>query len=248
MKKFIIIFLFVSALAYSFPYKMYTGMTGALRLGGTLYLDNSKIKKGSKEYTLSSPIMLNFGVLRNFDIFARVLPITYLPKVGVGIEGQPQFSIMPRYQFFNGFIGAVEFLFPGSSKQKFGINPQLHYLIGLGDFFTMFANLELPMYFKDTRGIVESIRLKFAVGVYPGSLFGFSLAGIYLEYHFAYDFYNKAVLYLNHLGPGIYLVLNNEASLSLNFSIYCEQFASGFYCGIGAYISYTFDFNRFIKN
>lgn len=245
MKKFIIIFLFMSAIAYSFPYKMYTGMTGALRLGGTLYLENSRI--GTKRYTLSSPITLNFGIFRNFDIFARVLPITYLPKTGVGVEGEPQFSIMPRFQFFNGFIGAVEVLFPGSSQQKFGINPQLHYLIGLGDFFTMFANLEVPMYFKDTRGIVESVRLKFAVGVYPGSLFGFSLAGIYLEYHIAYDFYNKAFLYLNHLGLGVYLVLNSDASLSLNFTPYCEQLSSGFYFGIGAYISYTFDFNRFIK-
>ena len=100
MKKFLFVFilmLILSALAYSFPYKMYTGMTGALRLGGTVYLNNDRI--GTKKYTLSSPIMINFGILRNFDIFARVLPITYIPEVGVGVEGEPQFSIMPRFQF-----------------------------------------------------------------------------------------------------------------------------------------------------
>ena len=159
----------LSALAYSFPYKMYTGMTGALRLGGTIYVNNDRI--GTKKYTLSSPIMINFGILRNFDIFARVLPMTYLPELGVGVEGEPQFSIMPRFQFFNGFIGAIEVLFPGSSKQKFGLNPQIHYLIGLGDFLTMYANLEVPMYFNDPRGVVESLRLKMALGVYPGALF-----------------------------------------------------------------------------
>ena len=154
---------------------------------------------------------------------------------------------MPRFQFFNGFIGAVEVLFPGSSKQKFGLNPQIHYLIGLGDFFTMYANLEVPMFFNDPRGVVNYIRLKTAIGVYPGSLFGFSLAGIYLEYHLAYDFYNKAMLGLNHLGLGVYLVLNSDASLSINFSPYVEQLASGYYFGIGAYISYTLDFNKFIR-
>ncbi|TXJ47445.1 hypothetical protein [Brachyspira pilosicoli] len=245
MKKIIILFILISSLAYSFPYNMYTGMTGALRLGGTLYLDNMRI--GNKKYTLSSPIMLNFGILKNFDIFARVLPLTYIPEVGVGVEGEPQFSIMPRFQFFNGFIGAVEVLFPGSSKQKFGLNPQIHYLIGLGDFFTMYANLEVPMFFDDPRGVVNYIRLKTAIGVYPGSLFGFSLAGIYLEYHLAYDFYNKAMLGLNHLGLGVYLVLNSDASLSINFSPYVEQLASGYYFGIGAYISYTLDFNKFIR-
>lgn len=248
MKKFLFTFslmLILSALAYSFPYKMYTGMTGALRLGGTLYLNNDRI--GTKNYTLSSPLMINFGILRNFDIFARVVPITYIPEIGVGVEGQPQFSIMPRFQFFNGFIGAVEVLFPGSSKQKFGLNPQLHYLVGLGDFFSIFVNFELPMYFNDPRGVVESIRLKTAFGVYPGALFGFSLAGIYLEYHFAYDFYNKSILYLNHLGLGLYLVLNSDASLSFNFTPYLEQLSSGFYFGIGAYLSYTFDFNRFVR-
>ena len=245
MKKIVILFILISSLAYSFPYNMYTGMTGALRLGGTLYLDNMRI--GNKKYTLSSPIMLNFGILKNFDIFARVLPLTYIPEVGVGVEGEPQFSIMPRFQFFNGFIGAVEVLFPGSSKQKFGLNPQIHYLIGLGDFFTMYANLEVPMFFDDPRGVVNYIRLKTAIGVYPGSLFGFSLAGIYLEYHLAYDFYNKAMLGLNHLGFGVYLVLNSDASLSINFSPYVEQLASGYYFGIGAYISYTLDFNKFIR-
>ena len=245
MKKIVILFILISSLAYSFPYNMYTGMTGALRLGGTLYLDNMRI--GNKKYTLSSPIMLNFGILKNFDIFARVLPLTYIPEVGVGVEGEPQFSIMPRFQFFNGFIGAVEVLFPGSSKQKFGLNPQIHYLIGLGDFFTMYANLEVPMFFNDPRGVVNYIRLKTAIGVYPGSLFGFSLAGIYLEYHLAYDFYNKAMLGLNHLGLGVYLVLNSDASLSINFSPYVEQLASGYYFGIGAYISYTLDFNKFIR-
>ncbi|WP_295298024.1 hypothetical protein [uncultured Brachyspira sp.] len=245
MKKIVILFILISSLAYSFPYNMYTGMTGALRLGGTLYLDNMRI--GNKKYTLSSPIMLNFGILKNFDIFARVLPLTYIPEVGVGVEGEPQFSIMPRFQFFNGFIGAVEVLFPGSSKQKFGLNPQIHYLIGLGDFFTMYANLEVPMFFDDPRGVVNYIRLKTAIGVYPGSLFGFSLAGIYLEYHLAYDFYNKAMLGLNHLGLGVYLVLNSDASLSINFSPYVEQLASGYYFGIGAYISYTLDFNKFIR-
>ncbi|WP_020003514.1 hypothetical protein [Brachyspira innocens] len=232
----------LSALAYSFPYKMYTGMTGALRLGGTIYVNNDRI--GTKKYTLSSPIMINFGIFRNFDIFARVLPMTYLPELGVGVEGEPQFSIMPRFQFFNGFIGAIEVLFPGSSKQKFGLNPQIHYLIGLGDFLTMYANLEVPMYFNDPRGVVESLRLKMALGVYPGALFGFSLAGIYLEYHIAYDFYNSAFLYLNHLGLGLYLVLNSDASLSLNFTPYLEQLASGFYFGIGVSLSYTFDFNK----
>lgn len=245
MKKIVILFILISSLAYSFPYNMYTGMTGALRLGGTLYLDNMRI--GNKKYTLSSPIMLNFGILKDFDIFARVLPLTYIPEVGVGVEGEPQFSIMPRFQFFNGFIGAVEVLFPGSSKQKFGLNPQIHYLIGLGDFFTMYANLEVPMFFDDPRGVVNYIRLKTAIGVYPGSLFGFSLAGIYLEYHLAYDFYNKAMLGLNHLGLGVYLVLNSDASLSINFSPYVEQLASGYYFGIGAYISYTLDFNKFIR-
>lgn len=245
MKKIVILFILISSLAYSFPYNMYTGMTGALRLGGTLYLDNMRI--GNKKYTLSSPIMLNFGILKNFDIFARVLPLTYIPEVGVGVEGEPQFSIMPRFQFFNGFIGAVEVLFPGSSKQKFGLNPQIHYLIGLGDFFTMYANLEVPMFFDDPRGVVNYIRLKTAIGVYPGSLFGFSLAGIYIEYHLAYDFYNKAMLGLNHLGLGVYLVLNSDASLSINFSPYVEQLASGYYFGIGAYISYTLDFNKFIR-
>ncbi|WP_295156677.1 hypothetical protein [uncultured Brachyspira sp.] len=249
MKKFLFIFVLIlmtSALAYSFPYNMYTGMTGALRLGGTIYINNDRIGVKNK-YTFSTPIMLNFGILRNFDIFARVLPITYTPKLGVGVEGQPQFSIMPRFQFFNGFIGGVEVLFPGSSKQKFGLNPQLHYLIGLGDFFTIFLNLELPMYFNDPRGVVESIRLKTAFGVYPGALFGFSLAGIYLEYHFAYDFYNSAVLYLNRLGLGIYLVLNSDASLSFNLTPYLEQLASGFYFGIGVSLSYTFDFSRFVR-
>ena len=188
--------------------------------------------------------MINFGIFRNFDIFARVLPMTYLPELGVGVEGEPQFSIMPRFQFFNGFIGAIEVLFPGSSKQKFGLNPQIHYLIGLGDFLTMYANLEVPMYFNDPRGVVESLRLKMALGVYPGALFGFSLAGIYLEYHIAYDFYNSAFLYLNHLGLGLYLVLNSDASLSLNFTPYLEQLASGFYFGIGVSLSYTFDFNK----
>lgn len=245
MKKIVILFILISSLAYSFPYNMYTGMTGALRLGGTLYLDNMRI--GNKKYTLSSPIMLNFGILKNFDIFARVLPLTYIPEVGVGVEGEPQFSIMPRFQFFNGFIGAVEVLFPGSSKQKFGLNPQIHYLIGLGDFLTMYANLEAPMFFNDPRGVVNYIRLKTAIGVYPGSLFGFSLAGIYLEYHLAYDFYNKAMLGLNRLGLGVYLVLNSDASLSINFSPYVEQLASGYYFGIGAYISYTLDFNKFIR-
>lgn len=245
MKKIVILFILISSLAYSFPYNMYTGMTGALRLGGTLYLDNMRI--GNKKYTLSSPIMLNFGILKDFDIFARVLPLTYIPEVGVGVEGEPQFSIMPRFQFFNGFIGAVEVLFPGSSKQKFGLNPQIHYLIGLGDFFTMYANLEVPMFFDDPRGVVNYIRLKTAIGVYPGSLFGFSLAGIYIEYHLAYDFYNKAMLGLNHLGLGVYLVLNSDASLSINFSPYVEQLASGYYFGIGAYISYTLDFNKFIR-
>ena len=245
MKKIVILFILISSLAYSFPYNMYTGMTGALRLGGTLYLDNMRI--GNKKYTLSSPIMLNFGILKNFDIFARVLPLTYIPEVGVGVEGEPQFSIMPRFQFFNGFIGAVEVLFPGSSKQKFGLNPQIHYLIGLGDFLTMYANLEVPMFFNDPRGVVNYIRLKTAIGVYPGSLFGFSLAGIYLEYHLAYDFYNKAMLGLNRLGLGVYLVLNSDASLSVNFSPYVEQLASGYYFGIGAYISYTLDFNKFIR-
>lgn len=235
----------MSSFAYSFPYNMYTGMTGAMRLGGTLYIENSRI--GTKNYTLSSPIMLNFGILRNFDIFARVLPITYIPKIGVGVEGEPQFSIMPRFQFINGFIGAVEALFPGSSKQYFGINPQIHYLIGLGDLFTMFANLELPMYINNPRGVVESIRLKLAAGFYPGSLFGFSLLGLYLEYHIAYDFYNSAILYLNHLGLGVYLVLNNDASFSLNVSPYVEQLASGFYFGIGLWLSYTYDFSKFIK-
>ena len=245
MKKIVILFILISSLAYSFPYNMYTGMTGARRLGGTLYLDNMRI--GNKKYTLSSPIMLNFGILKNFDIFARVLPLTYIPEVGVGVEGEPQFSIMPRFQFFNGFIGAVEVLFPGSSKQKFGLNPQIHYLIGLGDFLTMYANLEVPMFFNDPRGVVNYIRLKTAIGVYPGSLFGFSLAGIYLEYHLAYDFYNKAMLGLNRLGLGVYLVLNSDASLSINFSPYVEQLASGYYFGIGAYISYTLDFNKFIR-
>lgn len=245
MKKIVILFILISSLTYSFPYNMYTGMTGALRLGGTLYLDNMRI--GNKKYTLSSPIMLNFGILKNFDIFARVLPLTYIPEVGVGVEGEPQFSIMPRFQFFNGFIGAVEVLFPGSSKQKFGLNPQIHYLIGLGDFLTMYANLEVPMFFNDPRGVVNYIRLKTAIGVYPGSLFGFSLAGIYLEYHLAYDFYNKAMLGLNRLGLGVYLVLNSDASLSINFSPYVEQLASGYYFGIGAYISYTLDFNKFIR-
>lgn len=245
MKKIVILFILISSLAYSFPYNMYTGMTGALRLGGTLYLDNMRI--GNKKYTLSSPIMLNFGILKNFDIFARVLPLTYIPEVGVGVEGEPQFSIMPRFQFFNGFIGAVEVLFPGSSKQKFGLNPQIHYLIGLGDFLTMYANLEVPMFFDDPRGVVNYIRFKTAIGVYPGSLFGFSLAGIYIEYHLAYDFYNKAMLGLNHLGLGVYLVLNSDASLSINFSPYVEQLASGYYFGIGAYISYTLDFNKFIR-
>ena len=245
MKKIVILFILISSLAYSFPYNMYTGMTGALRLGGTLYLDNMRI--GNKKYTLSSPVMLNFGILKNFDIFARVLPLTYIPEVGVGVEGEPQFSIMPRFQFFNGFIGAVEVLFPGSSKQKFGLNPQIHYLIGLGDFLTMYANLEVPMFFNVPRGVVNYIRLKTAIGVYPGSLFGFSLAGIYLEYHLAYDFYNKAMLGLNRLGLGVYLVLNSDASLSINFSPYVEQLASGYYFGIGAYISYTLDFNKFIR-
>ena len=248
MRKLIFTFILISALSgllYSFPYKMYTGMTGALRLGGTLYLNNDRI--GTKNYTLSSPLMINFGILRNFDIFARIVPITYIPKVGVGVAGQPQFSIMPRFQFFNGFIGAIEVLFPGSSEQKFGLNPQIHYLIGLGDFLTMYANFELPMYFDDPRGVVESIRLKMALGVYPGALFGFSLAGIYLEYHIAYDFYNSAFLYLNHLGLGLYLVLNSDASLSLNFTPYLEQLASGFYFGIGASISYTFDFSQFLR-
>lgn len=245
MRKLIFIFILMSvlsALAYSFPYKMYTGMTGELRLGGTIYVNNDRI--GTKKYTLSSPIMINFGIFRNFDIFARVLPMTYLPELGVGVEGEPQFSIMPRFQFFNGFIGAVEVLFPGSLKQKFGLNPQIHYLIGLGDFLTMYANLEVPMYFNDPRGVVESLRLKMALGVYPGALFGFSLAGIYLEYHIAYDFYNSAFLYLNHLGLGLYLVLNSDASLSLNFTPYLEQLASGFYFGIGVSLSYTFDFNK----
>ena len=166
MKKIIYVFIsmiIISTLAYAFPYNMYTGMTGALRLGGTIYLNNQRI--GTKNYTLSSPIMINFGVFRNFDIFARVLPITYLPKLGVGVEGEPQFSIMPRFQFFSGFIGAIEVLFPGSSNQKFGINPQIHYLIGLGDFFTMFANLEVPMYFNNPKGVVESVRLKLALGL-----------------------------------------------------------------------------------
>lgn len=242
MKKTIIIFLFISAVVYSFPYKMYTGMTGALNLGGTIYLDNKRI--ANKNYTLASPITLNFGILRNLDIFARVLPLTYIPEVGVGVENEPQFSIMPRFQFFNGFIGALEFLIPGSDKQKFGINPQIHYLIGLGDFLTMFANLEVPMYFDNPKGVVEYVRLKTALGVYPGSLFGFSLAGLYLEYHIAYDFYNKSFLYLNHLGLGFYLVLNSEANLSLNFTPYLEQLASGFYFGIGTYLSYTFDFTK----
>ncbi|WP_300367651.1 hypothetical protein [Brachyspira sp.] len=249
MKKLLYVFismLIISAFAYSFPYNMYTGMTGALRLGGTIYINNDRIGVKNK-YTFSTPIMLNFGVFRNFDIFARVLPMTYTPKLGVGIEGQPQFSIMPRFQFFNGFIGALEVLFPGSSKQKFGLNPQLHYLIGLGDFFTVFLNFELPMYFDDPRGVVESIRLKTALGVYPGALFGFSLAGIYLEYHIAYDFYNNAFLYLNRLGLGVYLVLNSDASLSLNFTPYLEQLASGFYFGIGASLSYTFDFSKFVR-
>ena len=176
----------LSALAYSFPYKMYTGMTGALRLGGTIYVNNDRI--GTKKYTLSSPIMINFGIFRNFDIFARVLPMTYLPELGVGVEGEPQFSIMPRFQFFNGFIGAIEVLFPGSSKQKFGLNPQIHYLIGLGDFLTMYANLEVPMYFNDPRGVVESLRLKMALGVYPGALFGFSLAGICTPFAIQYKY------------------------------------------------------------
>lgn len=249
MKKIFLTFILsiiISSLAYTFPYDMYTGMTGAMRLGGTLYIENSRI--GTKKYTLSSPITINFGILRNFDIFARVLPLTYIPKIGVGVEGEPQFSIMPRYQFFNGFIGAVEVLFPGSSEQYFGLNPQIHYLIGLGDFFTLFANLELPMYFNNPKGVVESIRFKFAAGFYPGSLFGFSLLGLYLEYHFAYDFYNAATLYLNHLGIGAYLVLNSDASLSLNISPYVEQLASGFYFGIGLWLSYTYDFSKFIKN
>lgn len=234
-----------SLLLYSFPYKMYTGMTGALNLGGTIYLDNKRI--ATSNYTLSSPIMLNFGVTRNFDIFARVAPITYIPEVGVGVANEPQFSIMPRFQFLNGFIGALEVLFPGSDKQKFGINPQIHYLTGLGDLLTLFANFEIPMYFDDPRGVVESLRLKTALGIYPGSLFGFSLAGIYFEYHIAYDFYNKSFLYLNHLGIGLYLVLNQDASLSVNFTPYLEQLYSGFYFGIGAYLSYTFDFNKVIN-
>lgn len=248
MKKiFLIVFAFVViyAVSYSFPYDMYSGMTGAFRLGGTIYVDNQRI--GSKKYTLSSPVELNFGILRNLDIYSRVLPITYVPELGLGVEGMPQFSVMPRYQFFNGFIGGVDFLIPGSEKQYFAINPQIHYLIGLGDFFTTFVNLELPIHFGNPKGVTESIRAKVAFGIYPGSLFGFSLLGIYLEYHMAYDFFNSAFLYLNHLGVGAYLVLNSDASLSFNISPYLEQIASGFYFGVGLSLSYSYDFNKLVK-
>ena len=46
MRKFVFTFIFtliLSAFLYSFPYNMYTGMTGALRLGGTIYLNNDRI-------------------------------------------------------------------------------------------------------------------------------------------------------------------------------------------------------------
>lgn len=252
MKKILITVSFLilaSVKIYSFPYDMYTGMTGAYSLTGTLYIDNSFI--GSKNnYSLSTPIVFNYGILRDLDIYARLLPINIAPNSGFPYDNSTfagDMSIMPRYQIFNGFIAGLEFLIPTTRKQTFGINPQIHYLIGLGDFFSVFGNFEIPMYFGDDRGVVESVRLKLAAGLYPGSFFDFSLIGFLLEYHIAYDAYNKKMLGLNHLGVVAYLVLNKDASLSLNLSPYVEQKHTGYGFGIGASISYNYDFSRFVN-
>lgn len=231
-----------SAPLMSFPYKMYTGMTGEMTLGVTGYLETRDLFK--KNVGIESPIYLNYGILRNFDIFAGILPVSYLPKTGIG-AGHHQFSIMPRFQFTEGVIGAVEFLIPGSKTQHFGLNPQFHYLGGLGDFLVGFINAEARMFFGNSLGVLESIRAKGALGFYPGSFLGFSLFGVYAEYHIAYDFYKKYISYLDHLGVGIYMAFDNDATFGISISPYVNQSSEkNFGFGLGAWIYYAYDFKK----
>ncbi len=247
MKKIFLIFIFtiVSSVASlsAFPYDMYSGMTGELTLGVTGYLDLRNVGAKDKEVAFQSPIYLNYGITRNIDIFAGILPVAYTPELGIG-AGTYQFSVMPRFQFFEGLIGAIDFLFPANSSQYFGINPQVHYLGGLGDFLSGFINFEVPMFFDNPLGVVEAIRLKTSLAIYPGSFLGFSLLGVYVEYHFSYDFYGSYVSYLDHLGVGIYLAFNSDATFGINISPFLDQVGHNqFAFGFGAWIYYAYDFS-----
>lgn len=247
MKKIYLIFSFIviigSSSLFAFPYDTYSGMTGALTLGVTGYLDLRNVGAKEKEVALSSPISINYGITRNIDIFATVLPVNYLPELGIG-TGTHQFSVMPRYQFMEGLIGAIEAMFPANSSQFFGINPQVHYLGGLGDFLSGFVNLEVPMFFDNPLGVVEAVRLKTALALYPGSFLGFSLLGIYIEYHISYDFYGKYFSYLDHLGIGAYLAFNSDATFGISISPFLDQVGNHkFAFGMGMWIYYAYDFN-----
>ncbi len=247
MKKIPLILAFIitlfSASIFAFPYDTYSGMTGELTLGITGYLDLRNVGAKNKDVSFSSPIYLNYGITRNIDIFAGVLPVSYTPELGIG-AGTHQFSVMPRYQFFEGLIGAMEFLFPASSSQSFGLNPQVHYLGGLGDFLSGFINVEVPMFFNNPLGVVEAARVKAALAIYPGSFLGFSLLGVYFEYHVSYDFYGKYFSYLDHLGIGVYLAFNNDATFGINLSPFLDQVGHNqFAFGFGAWIYYAYDFS-----
>ncbi len=251
MKKLIIFLSIITIISSShllgFPYDMYSGMTGQMTLGLTGYLDTRNVGAKYKEVAFQSPIYLNYGITRNIDIFAGVLPISYTPEIGIG-AGTYQFSIMPRFQFMEGLIGAAEILFPSSKGQNFGLNPQLHYLGGLGDFMSGFINIEVPMYFDNPLGIVEAVRLKGSLALYPGSFLGFSLLGIYIEYHISYDFYGEYVSYLDHLGLGLYLAFNNDATFGINLSPFVNQVGKNqFAFGFGAWIYYAYDFRKLLN-
>ncbi len=246
MKKIYLIITFITIISssalFAFPYDTYSGMTGELTLGVTGYLDLRNVGAEGKKVTFSSPIYFNYGITRNIDIFAGVLPISYVPELGIGTSTH-QFSVMPRFQFMEGLIGALEVLFPASSSQFFGINPQVHYLGGLGDFLSGFVNVEVPMFFDNPLGVVEAVRLKTALALYPGSFLGFSLLGVYIEYHFSYDFYGSYVSYLDHLGLGVYLAFNSDATFGINISPFLDQVGPNqFAFGMGAWIYYAYDF------